>query len=106
MKKFLAKFFVSKSRKAKIEEFSNLINEVKNISSVYECGLAMKAVIKFREDMSKDDTLINLTSELVAFIIDTREHAKVGYHKSAKTNWKLSKAYPDINDYLSLGFKI
>ena len=107
MFKFISDIFQSKSRQeANYEKFANLIREVKKISSVYECGLAMKAVIKFRDEIPEDDLLHPMIGNLVAFIIDTRHHAQDGYHKSTKTNWKTSQCFPDINDYFKFKNKI
>ena len=104
--KFLRRFFVSKRRKEKLQEFAQLVHEVKRIASVHECGVAMKAVIKFREGLDDDDPLNQLSMHLVEFIIDTRNHAKDGYHRCGRTNWQMKTTYPDINDYIKLGYRI
>jgi len=103
---FFDRFFVTKKRKEKIAEFAKLLNEVKRISSVYECGLAMKALIKFREGLKRNDPLLVMVGQLAEFIIDTRDHARDGYHRSSKTDWKIKNSYPDINQYLKLGYRI
>jgi hypothetical protein len=103
---FFKNLFTSRRRKEKIQEFGKLVNEVKRISSVHDCGLAMKAVIKFREGLDENDPLNGLTMNLAEFIIDTRNHAKDGHHKTSRTNWQTKREYPDINDYFKFGFKI
>ena len=104
MFEFISSLFGSQ-RKTNVKKFADLVTEIKKISSVYECGLAMKAVIKFRESLSGDDELIPYIDNLVEFIIDTRSHAKDGYHKSTKTEWKTSQKFPDINDYFRFKIK-
>jgi hypothetical protein len=104
MFKFLSELFLPQN---KYKEFAQLLIEVNKIASVYECGLAMKAVIEFRKGIPDDDDEMQpMIGNLVEFIIDTRTHARDGFHKSAKTNWKTSQQHPDINQYFNFENKI
>ena len=105
MKRLLAKLLIPKKRKEKLSDFAGLIQEVKKVSSVYECSLAMTAIIKFQKDLGENDTLKPLLGKLAEFVIDTREHTRKGYHKPAHNDWKTTTTYPNMNNYL-VGFDI
>ena len=53
------------------KRISKLVNEVKRIASVYDCGLAMKAVIKFREGLDDD---LNKANNLLVFQCKVLDH--------------------------------
>ena len=105
MKKLLAKLFVSRKRKEKIQEFARLVHEVKRVASYYECQCAMKAISDFGSELEGSDNLKPLLGKMLEFVLDTREHSEKGYHKPAHNGWKTVREFPNINDYLK-GFNI
>ena len=106
LQNIIGRFYVSKARKAQLDELVKVINEVKGVSNIPELQEAFDNVLRFRQTLSSNDQLINILGELIEYLIDTREHINNGYHKPKHNDWNVVRVYPDINDYLSLDVKI
>lgn len=109
MKRFFAKLFIGKKRKALLEDFAKLVLEIPKVNSVEECMEGYRKIAEFNKRLGngkKDLALKHYMHKLLEYLLDTKTHIQNGWHKPAYNGWKTVTHYPDINDYVNLGIRL
>lgn len=85
------------------ETFPKLVKVITTCKTIDQCTVAMKYVAQyvkfFKLERKTNPLLFKFCGEVVAYLIDTKEHIEYGYHYNKGS---LKRVYPDINDYVDL----
>lgn len=88
------------------KNFDKLIKVVVSCKTLDQCNVAMRYVAQFhkRYDLSQktNPLLHRYCGELIAYLIDTRDHIEYGYHYPLWNQSKKVSTYPDVNKYVEI----
>lgn len=106
MFKFIGKFYIKKARKAQLNEFAKLLEEIPKVNRIEDCYKGYASIAKYVKGLENNDPLKPMCGKLIEYLTDTKEHINKGYHKPSWNGWKTKREYPNINDYIDIGVKL